>query len=350
MKLGNLAKLDSSFKLISPIDSNITYEFEVLGIADSYLLKKDHLVFVKNKKFLQDFLEKNKSNKNVGIVLEKKFYESLSSLDLKTIEDCTQFISTTDDVNLSMSFMSKSFFDEYYKNPNDIVDGRQMGTATIHPTAWIAQGVFVGENVVIGENVKLHPGVVLMSGAEIEQDSEIFSNTVLYRNVKIGKRVRIHASCTIGADGFGYNFHNGVHLKVWHMGSVVIGDDVELGASTSVDSGTFSPTVVGAGSKLDNMCHLGHNVHLGKGVILCGGAAVAGSTTLEDYVVMGGQAAIGNALVIGKGAQIAAMSGVTGNIEAGAVVGGYPARNFKDWMKGIALIRKLTKGDNNVAK
>ena len=241
--------------------------------------------------------------------------------------------------------MSKYFYDEYYKNPNDIVDGRQMGSATIHPTVWIAQGVFVGENVILKENVKLHSGVVLMSGVVIEEDSEIFPNVVIYRNVKIGKRVRIHANCTIGADGYGYNFYKGEHLKVWHTGSVVIHDDVELGASTSVDSGTFSPTVIGAGSKFDNLCHIGHNAHIGKGVILCGGAAVAGSATLEDYVVMGGKAAVSNALNIGSGVQIAALSGVTGDVAPGEVVGGYPARNFKEWMRGIALVRKLSRGE-----
>ena len=168
--------------------------------------------------------------------------------------------------------------------------------------------------------------------------------------MKIGKRVRIHANCTIGADGFGYNFYKGEHLKVWHMGSVVIGDDVEFGANSCADSGTFSPTVVGAGSKLDNFCHLGHNAHLGKGVILCGGAAVAGSATLEDYVVLGGQAAIGNAITIGKGTQVAAMSGVIGDVEPGSTVGGYPARNFKEWMRGVALIRKLVRGESNATK
>jgi UDP-3-O-[3-hydroxymyristoyl] glucosamine N-acyltransferase len=346
MKLGNLKILDPSFKLVSSLSD----DFEVLGITDSYLLKKDHLLFVKNKKFLSDFIAKNQDNKNVLLILEKKFFEQLSSEELKRIENISKGICTTDDVNLSMSFMSKSFYDEYYKNPNDIVDGRQMGTVTIHPTVWIAQGVFIGENVTLHENVKLHPGVVLMSGVEIDSDSEIFSNTVIYRNVKIGKRVRIHANCTIGADGFGYNFHKGEHLKVWHTGSVVIGDDVEFGANSCADSGTFSPTVVGAGSKLDNFCHLGHNVHLGKGVVLCGGAAVAGSSILEDYVVLGGQAAIGNAITIGKGAQVAAMSGVIGDVEPGATVGGYPARNFKEWMRGVALIRKLVKGESNATK
>lgn len=346
MKLGNLKILDSTFNLISSAHD----DFEVLGITDTYLLKKDHLLFIKNRKFLKDFFDKNQNNKNIIIVLEKKFFDQLKTEDLTAIEAQTQFISTTDDVNLSMSFMSKSFYDEYYKKTNDIVDGRQMGTVTIHPSAWIAQGVFIGENVILHENVKIHPGVVLMSGVEIENDTEIFSNAVIYRNVKIGKRVRIHANCTIGADGFGYNFHKGEHLKVWHMGSVIIGDDVEFGANSCADSGTFSPTIIGAGSKFDNFCHVGHNAHLGRGIILCGGAAIAGSATLEDYVVVGGQAAIGNALTVGKGVQVAAMSGVIGDVEPGAVVGGYPARNFKEWMRGIALVRKLAKGEINVTK
>lgn len=346
MKLGNLKTFDSSFQIISTTG----FDFEIQGITDTYLLSKDHLLFVKNKKFLQSFLSKNNNQKNVVIVIEKKFFETLKPDELEPIANNTQFICTTDDVNLSMSFMSKHFYDQYYKNPNDIVDGRQMGTVTIHPTAWVAQGVFIGENVTLGENVKLYSGVVLMTGVTIDNDSEIFPNTVIYRNVKIGKRVRIHANCTIGADGYGYNFYKGEHLKVWHTGSVIIGDDVEVGASSSIDSGTFSPTVIGAGSKFDNLCHIGHNVHIGKGAILCGGAAVAGSSTLQDYVVMGGKAAIGNALTIGSGVQIAAFSGVTGDIAPGEVVGGYPARNFKEWMKGIAIIRKLAKGESNATK
>ncbi len=346
MKLGNLNTLDSTFKIISTISN----EFEVLGITDTYLLKKDHLLFIKNKKFLEEFLLKNKNLQSVCLVIEKKFLEKLTPDELVHLESNAKLICITDDVNLSMSFLSKSFYDEYYNSPNDIVDGRQMGTATIHPTAWIAQGVFIGENITIHENVKLHPGVVLMSGVEIGEGSEVFPNSVIYRNVKIGKNVRIHAGCTVGADGFGYNFYNGEHLKVWHTGSVIIQDNVEIGPSSSVDSGTFSPTVIGEGTKLDNLCHVGHNAHLGKGVILCGGAAVAGSSTLEDYVVIGGQSAIGNALLIGKGVQVAAMSGVIGNVEAGEVVGGYPARNFKEWMRGVALVRKLVKGENNVIK
>jgi UDP-3-O-[3-hydroxymyristoyl] glucosamine N-acyltransferase len=346
MELGNLKTFDPSFSIISTTSS----DFEILGITDTYLLSDDHLIFVKNKKFLQEFFERNAGDRHVGIVFEKKFYEKLSADELKEIESFTKFICTCDDVNLSMTFMSKYFYDQYFKNPNDMVDGRQMGTSSIDPTVWIAQGVFIGENVSLHKNVKLHSGVVLMSGVVIEEDTEIFSNCVIYRNVKIGKRVRIHANCTIGADGFGYNFFKGEHLKVWHMGGVILGDDIEVGASSSIDSGTFSPTIVGAGTKIDNLCHVGHNAHLGQGIILCGGAAVAGSSTLEDYVVVGGQAAIGNALIVGKGAQIAAMSGVIGNVEAGEVVGGYPARNFKEWMKGIALVRKLVQGEKSATK
>ena len=214
MKLGNLNTLDSTFKIISTISN----EFEVLGITDTYLLKKDHLLFIKNKKFLEEFLLKNKNLQSVCLVIEKKFFEKLTPDELVHLESNAKLICTTDDVNLSMSFLSKSFYDEYYNSPNDIVDGRQMGTATIHPTAWIAQGVFIGENIIIHEDVKLHPGVVLMSGVEIGEGTEVFPNSVIYRNVKIGKHVRIHAGCTIGADGFGYNFYNGEHLKVWHTG------------------------------------------------------------------------------------------------------------------------------------
>ena len=179
-----------------------------------------------------------------------------------------------------------------------------------------------------------------MSGVEIHEGTEIFPNTVVYRNVKIGKHVRIHGNCTIGADGFGYNFKNGEHLKVWHMGSVIIHDHVEIGAGTCIDSGTFSPTIIGAGSKIDNLVQIGHNCRLGKGVILCGQSGLAGSCSLGDYVVLGGKAAVGNGVTVGKASQIAGNAGVISNIGDGVVVGGFPARDIKEWMKGVAYVRK----------
>jgi len=271
---------------------------------------------------------------------KKKYFDLLDESTKTTLTDKAKFLATIADVNIGMSLLSKPFYDEKIGHPNDIVDGRQMGSAVVDSTAWIAQGAFIGENVIIGANVKIHPGVILMSGVEIHEGTEIFANSVIYRNVKIGKHVRIHGNCTIGADGFGYNFKNGEHLKVWHMGSVIIHDNVEIGAGTCIDSGTFSPTIIGAGSKIDNQVQIGHNCRLGRGVIICGQSGLGGSCTLGDYAVLGGKAALANGISIGKAAQVAGNAGVIGNVDDGEVVGGFPARDIKEWMKGVAYIRK----------
>lgn len=343
MKIENLKNFDSTFEISHLIDSN----FQINTITDTFEVKNKSLIFIKNKKFMTQFLENNLSEKKLGLILDKKYAETLSDEDIKKFKEFSAFIATVDDVNVSMSKMSKSFYELKYPNPNDLVDGRQMGTASVHPTAYLAQGVFIGENVKISANVKIHPGCVLMSGVSIDEDTELYPNTTVYRNVQIGKNVRIHAGCTIGADGFGYNFFQGEHLKVWHMGSVIIHDNVEIGANSCVDSGTFSPTIIGEGSKIDNLVQVGHNSRLGKKVILCGHVALAGSCTLHDYVVVGGKAAVGNGIVVGAGAQVAAFSGVIHNVNPKEVVGGYPARDIKEWMKGMAFLRKLSLGKNS---
>lgn len=340
MKLGNLKNLDASIEF-----HHGNLDLALVGITDLSQMLEGHFIFLKNKNYYQEWLLKK--SKTIGVVIDVKYFQSLSNEQQGELKNHSSFIATVADVNLAMSFFSKSFYDLKYKNPNDVVDGRQMGTAIIDPTAWIAQGVFVGENVQIGANVKLHSGVVIMSGVCVGENTEIFSNSVIYRNAQIGKHVRIHSNCSIGADGFGYNFHKGEHLKVWQMGSVIIHDQVEIGANSCVDAGTFSPTVIGPGCKFDNQVQIGHNCKLGRGVILCAQAGIAGSTSVGDYTVLGGQAGIANGLSVGKGVQVAAASGVTHNIGDGEVVGGFPARNIKEWMKGIAYLRKLSLGKNN---
>lgn len=334
MNLENLQKYDPGIQILKGDPQSV-----VTGITDIHAMKEGALVFIKNKNFLNDWLEKSSETKT-GLVVEKKYYDLIDDSTKNSLMEKAGFVTLIDDVNIGMSLLSKPFYDEKFGTPNDVVDGRQMGTAVVDSSAWIAQGAFIGENVIIGANVKIHSGVTLMSGVEIHEGSEIFPNTVLYRNVKIGRHVRIHANCTIGADGFGYNFKNGEHLKVWHMGSVIIHDHVEIGAGSCVDSGTFSPTIIGAGSKIDNQVQIGHNCRLGRGVIMCGQSGLAGSCTLGDYVVLGGKAAIGPGVTVGKAAQIAGNAGVISNVGDGEVVGGFPARDIKEWMKGVAYVRK----------
>lgn len=341
MKIENLKEFDNSFELKRV--SNIQEEVE--SITDLTELKDKHIIFIKNGKFLTQYFQ-SAIESSVGCLIEKKFYDQLSAEDLEKVNLKAWFVATVEDVNLAMSFLSKPFYDRKYSACNDVVDSRQMGTSSVHPTAWIAQGAFIGENVQIGADVKIHPGVVLMSGVSVGEGTEIYPNTTIYRNVKIGNFVRIHANCTIGADGFGYNYSKGVHHKVWHLGGVIIEDNVEIGANSCVDSGTFSPTKIGAGTKIDNLVQVGHNVKLGNGVILCGNVAIGGSTELGAFTVVGGSASVANGVKLGQGVQVAGGAGVTNNVENGEVVGGFPARNLKEWMKGVAYLRKVSLSSN----
>jgi len=342
--LENLKVFDSSIKLVS-IESE---DFSVSAITDGSELKENSLLFLKNKKHFQKLKDQiQKPLKENILLVEEKLWGSLDQADLDFLLAQFGIVATCADVSISMSYISKPFWEKKFSHLNEVVDGRQMGSGSIHPTTWIAQGVFIAENVEIGTDVRIHSGARIMSGCKIAEGSEIFSNVVLYPFTTLGKNCRIHAGTVIGADGFGYNFHQGAHLKVWHIGDVVIGDDVEIGANSCVDRGTFSSTNIGSGTKIDNHVQVGHNVQLGKGVILCGHVAIGGSAVLGDYCVMGGKSAIGDNFTLGSGVQVAGGGMVNCDWPDAIVVGGHPARPVKEWMKGLAFVRKesLRKGE-----
>ena len=344
MKLQELSQFDSSLKFIQ----NQTWPEEILAISHLDSLLENSLVFIKNLKFLQKLkfqLEKAVSLR-VGVIIEEKFFFSLGD-DVKSDLDKLSWLATTSNVAQSLALISKPFYDEKMKGVNTQVDGRQMGTTEIHPAAYIAQNVFIGEHVKIGKDVEIMPGVVIHSWSEIGEGTKIFSNVTVYPFTKIGKDCRIHSGTVIGSDGYGYTFRNGHHLKIWHFGGVEIKDDVEIGSNTSIDMGTFSPTVIGSGTRIDNLVQIAHNVKVGRGCIICGQSGVAGSAVLEDFVVLGGRAAIGPDAFIGTGSQVAGGAKVNeGAIwPAGSKLGGHPARDLREWMRGVAYLRTMSLKD-----
>lgn len=329
MLVKDLGMHDPSVEVLKGSDVNITRPADTKSVQDNTLL------FVKNNKFLEAALEAAEKHK-IAIVIDKKLNDSLE----ESIESKVEALVTTTDLNVSMSLLSKAFHDEVFTEKNMAVDGRQMGTCDIHPTVWIAQGAFIGDSVKLEENVKIYPGVVLMGDIKIGAGTEIFPNVTIYQNVEIGERCRIHAGVVIGADGFGYNHKEGTHHKVWHFGGVRIGNDVEIGSNSTVDQGTFSPTIISDMVKLDNVVHIAHNTYLGRGVIFCGQAATAGSATVGDYTVLGGKAGIAPGCEVGPGSEIAGLGQVTSNFPAGSKVAGHPGRPLREWLKGIAWVRK----------
>jgi UDP-3-O-[3-hydroxymyristoyl] glucosamine N-acyltransferase len=333
-----LLKADESLKLQAEVGA----ELRVTGIATPDRPETGKLCFVKDAKLLTR-LEKNLGDARPVLVIHQKLWDNFSA------EEKTEWLSTkalsvltSPDVPVSMALLSKVFRDQLYESFNDVVDGRQLGTAEIHPTAIIAQHAFIASNVVIEKNVIIHSGVRILSGCRIAEGTELFPNCTIYHQVSIGRNCRIHSGSVIGADGFGYQFNGKAHLKIWHMGGVVIGDDVEVGACSAIDQGTFTPTLIGDNCKIDNHVQIGHNCKLGRGVILCGHVALGGSTELGDYTVFGGKSGIGDGRVLGAGCQVAGGALVNADWPAGTVLGGHPARPLKEWMKGVAYVRKLS--------
>ena len=341
MKLQDLIKFDPTLK----IAKNSEWPEEILAICSLDGLTSGGVVFIKNAKFLQKLVPAidNAVSLKVGAIVDEKFY-ALVNAELKAELDKLPWIATSSQVPMSLTLLSKPFFDLKMKGVNTQVDGRQMGTVEIHPTAHIAQNVFIGESVKIGANVEIMPGAVILPFSEIGDDTKIFSNVTIYPFTKIGKSCRIHAGTVIGSDGFGYTFNQGQHVKIWHMGGVVIQDQVEIGSNCSIDMGTFSPTIIGAGTRIDNLVQIAHNCKIGRGCVICGQCGIAGSAVLEDFVVMGGRAAVGPDAHIGMGTQIAGGAKVNESAiwPAGSKLGGHPAKDLKEWMRGIAYVRNMS--------
>ena len=344
MKLNDLLTFDSNLKIVR----NPEWPEEILAISALDSLQKNSLIFIKNAKFLTKFLPSlNKAlDLSVGLVIDEKFYALMNQHDKQLLEQLP-WIATTPNLALTLTILSKPFHDKKMEGINTQVDGRQMGTVEIHPSARISQNVFIGEHVKIGAHVEILPGSMIMPHVSISEGTKIFANVSIYPFTEIGKNCRIHSGVVIGSDGFGYTFHQGQHQKIWHMGGVKIDNDVEIGSNSSVDMGTFSPTLIGAGTKIDNLVQIGHNCKIGRGCVLCGQAGMAGSSTLEDFVVLGGRAAVGPEVHLGMGTQVAGGAKVVdGQWPAGSKLGGHPARDLKDWMRGLAYLRKVSLKDN----
>lgn len=218
---------------------------------------------------------------------------------------------------------------------------RVAGTAQVGPECRVGPFVTVGERVVLGARCVLHPGVHVGDDTALGDDCELHANVVVRERCTLGKRVVIHANSTIGTDGFGYRWDGRRHAKVPQIGSVTIGDDVEIGSNSCVDRAKFATTSIGPGTKIDNLVQVGHNVKVGAHCVIVGQVGLAGSVTLGDGVVLGGQSAIRDHISLGDGAMVAACSGVAEDVEARQVVSGLPALPHRQSLREQAALRRL---------
>jgi UDP-3-O-[3-hydroxymyristoyl] glucosamine N-acyltransferase len=220
-------------------------------------------------------------------------------------------------------------------------------TAVIGTSARVGAGVSIGPYAVIGDGVEIGNGTVigphcvLGAGVRLGEQCQLVASVTVYSGSRIGNRVTLHAGVRIGSDGFGYVQRDGQHVKIPHVGRCLIEDDVEVGANTTIDRGSIDDTVIGAGTKIDNLVQIGHNVRIGKGCLIMGQAGIAGSVRVEDGCMILGQVGIAGHHTIGKGARVAAQAGVFGDIPAGETWSGYPARPHKEALRAQAALFKL---------
>ena len=218
--------------------------------------------------------------------------------------------------------------------------------AFIHPDARLEEGVIVDPGAVVGPGAEIGARTVIGPGAtigpqvRIGRDSSIGAGATL-QHALLGNRVIVHPGVRIGQDGFGFAMGPGGHLKVPQLGRVIIQDDVEIGANTTIDRGTSRDTVIGEGTKIDNLVQIGHNVMIGRHCVIVSHVGVSGSTTLEDYVVLAGQVGVAGHLRIGMGARVGAQSGVMTNLTAGGRYLGSPAKPARQAMREVAVLAKL---------
>ncbi len=237
-------------------------------------------------------------------------------------------------------------------------EGASPPRSDIHPSAVVDSSVFLGEGVRIGAHcvlekgtrigaqTVLYPGCFIGPHCNVGESSVLFPNVTVYEGTEIGNRVRIHAGVVLGSDGFGYAPHREGkamlgHQKIYHLGKVIVEDDVEIGANSCIDRATFGQTRIGKGSKIDNIVHVGHNSIVGEGAIICGGTCLAGNSVLGKFVTLGGLTGITNHVHVKDGASVGALTLVTKDVEKGGTAVGNPQREHREHFKVHALLGRL---------
>jgi UDP-3-O-[3-hydroxymyristoyl] glucosamine N-acyltransferase len=215
-------------------------------------------------------------------------------------------------------------------------------TATIGASVRVEAFAVIGDGAVIGDNAWIGSHSVIGDGVKVGRDARLFPHVTLYSGTELGERVMIQSGARIGCDGFGYVYGSGTHNKIPHVGRCLIANDVEIGANTTVDRGSIDDTVIGAGTKIDNLCQVAHNVRIGRLCLLMSQVGVSGSTHVEDGVILAGQVGVAGHLTIGAQARVAAQGGVISDIPSGETWSGYPARPHRQALRSTAALFKLS--------
>jgi len=319
--LSEIAELSQS-SLQSSSDGKAVF----VDVASLDKAGSSHVSFISNMSYVEIFLKSG-----AGACFIKKDYAELAPEGMALL--------LSDDPYRAYARLARAFY------PLSPVEPCCDPSAHIDPAAVIGEGCRIEAGVVIGKKAEIAPGCVIGANSTIGAGCVLGKETRIASNVSIicslmGERVLIHSGAHIGQDGFGFAMGE-EHFKVPQLGRVVIGDDVEIGANTTIDRGSGPDTVIGAGSKIDNLVQIAHNVQLGRGCVIAAQVGIAGSTKLGDFVVVGGQAGFAGHLHVGVGAQVAGKSGAIRDVGPGETVGGFPAVPIRDWHRQTVALSHL---------
>lgn len=302
--------------------TNSGEDIEIAGIGTLDSADSNQLSFFHSEKYLETL----KSTEAGAVLIEQKYLEYLpkSSIALITDEPYLKLALAT---ALFAHPLSNDSGKPLVLEGTDIDKGAKYGTGIeIGKNSLIMAGCYLGDGVKIGDNCIIHP------------------NVTIYHGVEIGNNCIIHSGAVIGSDGYGFaHTKDGRHIKIHQIGSVVIEDDVEIGANTTIDRGAIGNTVIRKGTKIDNLVQIGHNCDIGENSLIVSQVGISGSTTLGRNVIMGGQSATAGHLKIGDFAVIAARGGVTKSLEGGRQYGGFPAVDIRLWKKMQVALSRLVK-------
>jgi UDP-3-O-[3-hydroxymyristoyl] glucosamine N-acyltransferase len=314
---------------------------EVSGVASIPSATPNELVFVEDEKHFASALQSR-----AGAVIAGEFAGSTS---------CGKPLLLSDHPKLAFARAAR-LLREGFPGGAERQQGGVHATAVVHPSAVLGRGVRVEERVVISEqvqigaNTRIGAGCVVGVGVSVGSDCEIYPNVTIYPGATLGDRVIVHAGAVLGSDGFGYarDGKTGHYEKFPQVGRLVIEDDVEIGANTTIDRGALDETRIKRGTKIDNLVHIGHNCQIGEDVVIAAQTGLAGSAVMEDGAVAGGQVGIADHVRIGEGVILGAQGGVPSNKilrGKGVVFWGTPARPLREYLKQLAMLARLAKKD-----
>lgn len=213
--------------------------------------------------------------------------------------------------------------------------------AEISDQALILPFAFIGENAVIADNVIIYPFVSVGADVRINEGCILYPNVTVYRGVTLGKRVIVHAGSVLGSDGFGYAWNGSEHVKIPQIGTLVIEDDVEIGANSAIDRASLNSTVIGRGTKIDNLVQIAHNVSVGANSIIVSQVGIAGSSTIGKNVILGGQAGVRDHVAVGDNVRAAGGTGITKDVPPNSTISGLPHMNHREWLRLQTYLKKL---------